>query len=455
MSSLTRLASPPEPPKPPAETDPELFAPTIASPQVADRKALLGRLATELERTLERAEPGSALIVIGLDRFKAVNGVHGYAAGDDALMEITRRVQRANRQQGLFVRLGGDEFALMATGLRHVAQARRLATEIHRALRWPMRLAGRRVTLTASTGIAWIDESYTRADDVLRDAEIALARAKANGRDRSELFDVARHGSSVEMLQIEADLKEAIERGELRLHYQPIVELVSGHLRGFEALVRWHHPRRGLLRPKEFIALASTLGLMPALGEWTLERSCYQLAGWQRRFPRQRWTMSVNVDFQHLTAPGFLDQIERVLRQSQLAPESLVLELTETAMIAGSEEATEVLLQLRERGVEIHVDDFGTGYSSLSYLHQVPTQAIKVDASFVTRMPHDERHRKIVKGIVHLAHDLGLEVVAEGVETEPQWNALRQLGCDYGQGFYFSRPIDPESLEDLIVSGAL
>lgn len=445
MSVAAHLAAPPDSCSPP---------PT-PTPSLRDRQTLLSVLADELEVTRRRGEADAAVLVLGIDRFKTVNGVHGYAAGDKVLAEMSRRLLQISRPGDLVARLGGDEIAVLATGLSGVGQVRRIAAEIHRALRWPMRLAGCRVTVTASSGIAWVDEAYARPDDVLRDAEIALGRAKTHGRDRSELFDLARHGSNVELLEIEADLREAIERGELRLHYQPIVDLASGRIRGFEALVRWQHPRRGLLRPKEFIALASTLGLMPAIGEWTLERACYQLAGWRRRYPQQSWTMSVNVDSQHLTEPGFLDQIDRVLRQSGLGPERLILELTETAVVAGCEQTTEVLQQLRERGVELHVDDFGTGYSTLSYLHQIPAQTLKVDASFVTRMAHDERHLKIVDGIVRLAHDLGFAVTAEGVETQPQWTALRRLGCDHGQGFYFSRPVDPDSLETLIDSGIL
>lgn len=252
------------------------------------------------------------------------------------------------------------------------------------------------------------------------------------------------------------DLHLALERDELRLHYQPIVELTHGGLRGFEALVRWQHPRRGLLRARTFIASASAVGLMPRICEWTLEHACDQLARWRRRFPRREpWTMSVNIDSQHLIDPGFVDQVDRILDAQGLAPGELNLEVTETAMMSRSARATAILHELTQRGIALHIDDFGTGYASLSYLHRLPSRAVKIDASFVTAMLDDERHREIVRSIVDLAHKLDLEVIAEGIETPLHLEALQGLGCDLGQGFYFSRPLDPESLGELLADEKL
>ena len=414
------------------------------------RRALLDRLAAEIESTRRLAAAGSALLVLGLDRLKTINGSLSYAAGDQALVETSRRLAGAIRATDFLAHLGGDEFAILLSGLGQASEAQELAAEILDRLRWPIRLAQRQVSVTSSTGIVWIDEQYSRADEVLRDAEIAMERAKSSGRGRSELFDPSRHGAGVEQLKLATDLRGAIERGELRLHYQPIVELRSGRIRNFEALVRWHHPRRGLLRPREFISLADAIGLMPEICQWTLDNACRQLALWRQRFPFEPWTMSVNIDSRHLVEPGFVDRIDRILSRERITPSCLSLEITESAMLTSSHLATAVLHRLKDRGIQLHIDDFGTGYATLSYLHRIPGQAVKIDASFITRMLHDDRHLEIVRSIIGLAHNLDLEVVAEGVETPPQLRRLRKLGCDHGQGFYFSRPLEPESLEVLL-----
>ncbi len=417
---------------------------------LASRHQLFDRLAREIELTHLCDAPASVLLVLAVDRFMAINGSLGYATGDRVLREVARRLEHSVPAGARVARLGGDEFAVLAPALGGGDDARRLADDLQTRLRWPMRLGGRRVSVSASIGIARIDEGYSRPDEVLRDAEIAMSRAKAGGGARHELFDVTRHGVNVEQLELETELRGALARGELRLHYQPIVDLDGGRVLGFEALVRWQHPRRGLLRPRDFIALADAVGLMPAITEWTLERACHQLAEWQRSFDQPGWTMSVNIDARLLTERGFAAKVDRVLRASGLAPSSLNLEVTETAMMSSSPEAAAMLSRLRDRGIALHIDDFGTGYATLSYLHRVPGRALKIDASFVTDMTGDQRHREIVRSIIGLAHKLDLEVIAEGVETPLHLQALRDLGCDHGQGFYFSRPLDSASLEELL-----
>ncbi len=419
---------------------------------LATRHELFDRLSREIELTHRRDAPDTVLLVLAVDRFMAINGSLGYATGDRVLREVARRLERSVPAGTLACRLGGDEFAVLATGLGS-DDATRLADDLQTRLRWPMRQGGRRVSVSASIGIARIDEGTSRPDEVLRDAEIAMARAKAGGGARHELFDVARHGSNVAQLELETELRGALARGELRLHYQPIVCIESGTVRGFEALVRWQHPRRGLLRPRDFIALADAVGLMPAITEWTLERACRQLADWRLRFgDRRAWTMSVNIDARLLTESGFAGKVDRVLRTSGLTPSSLNLEVTETAMMSTSAESTAMLGRLHNRGIALHIDDFGTGYATLSYLHRVPGRALKIDASFITDMTCDQRHHEIVRSIIGLAHKLGLQVIAEGVETPLHLQALRDLGCDHGQGFYFSRPLDPASLAELLAA---
>lgn len=418
---------------------------------LATRHELFDQLARELELTRRRDAPGSVLLVLAVDRFMAINGSLGYAIGDRVLREVARRLERSLPSGATVARLGGDEFAVLATGLG-AGDAHRLADDLQTRLRWPMRLDGRRVSVSASIGIARLDEDYSRPDEVLRDAEIAMARAKAGGGARYELFDVTRHGAKVVQLELETELRGALARGELRLHYQPIVDLDAGAVLGFEALVRWQHPRRGLLRPRDFLATADAVGLMPAITQWTLEHACRQLVDWQQRFGRPDWTMSVNIDSRLLTEHGFANRVDRVLRTSGLAPSSLNLEVTETAMMSSSPESGALLGRLRDRGIALHIDDFGTGYATLSYLHRVPGRALKIDASFITDMTGDQRHHEIVRSIIGLAHKLGLEVIAEGVETPLHLQALRDLGCDHGQGFYFSRPLDPASLEELLAA---
>ncbi len=421
--------------------------------RLTNRRCLLERIAVELEVSRHREAPRSLVLVVGLDRLRSINGRLGYEAGDQVLVETARRLASSRRPDDLIANLGGDEFGLVLTDLSQLSEAQRLASELQKRLRWPIRFAANQIAISSCFGMTWIDETYATADEVLRDAEIALTRAKAAGQARIEIFDPQRHGEGVELLKIENDLRGAIDRGELRLHYQPIIDLKSGQVRSFEALVRWNHPRRGLLRPKEFLSLARTLGLMPELCAWTLDQACQQLAKWHRLFPKERWTISVNIDSQHLSEPGFVSRVDSFLQRSGLTADSLNLEITESAMMGSDEQSTAVLNQLRDRGVDLHIDDFGTGYATLSYLYRVPGRAVKIDASFITGMLNDSRHLAIVRSIVDLAHNLGFEVIAEGIETPPQLQALREMGCDRGQGFYFSRPLDPDSLEILLAAG--
>ncbi len=443
--------------KPLESDDPEDDAPEDDAPQSLDALTGLstrGELFEQLRRQLElarlHAAPGDVLLVLAVDRFMAINGSLGYAAGDRVLAEVARRLKRTLPSDAVTARLGGDEFAVLVAGVGGAEAARQLAKDLQIGLRWPMCLQGRRISVSASIGIARVDDEYSEPDEVLRDAEIALSNAKAAGGACHQLFDVKRHGARVVQLELETDLRGALARGELRLHYQPIIDLATGTVRGFEALVRWQHPRHGLLKPREFIALAEGLGLLPAISEWTLEHACHQLAEWHRRFQEPAWTMSVNVDSRHLAAGGFADKIERVLQASGLEPGHLILEVTETAMLSSSPESSAVLRRLRDRGIALHIDDFGTGYATLSYLHRLPGRAIKIDASFIAGMTVDERHHEIVRSIVGLAHKLGLEVVGEGVETPLQQQVLQDLGCEFAQGFYFSRPLEPASLEELL-----
>jgi EAL domain-containing protein (putative c-di-GMP-specific phosphodiesterase class I) len=303
-------------------------------------------------------------------------------------------------------------------------------------------------------GIAFSSANYERPEDMLRDADTAMYRAKANGRSRHQVFDVDMHQRAVSLLRLETDLRRGLERNELVPFYQPIVDLKTRRLRGFEALARWYHPTRGLVMPDTFIPIAEETGLIGALGESMLTQACRQMRRWQLAYPRvPELTISVNVSTRQLTQSNVAEQVQRILGETGLAPATLTLEITESALMQNLKTSSQVIQRLHELAVRLHIDDFGTGYSSLSYLHNFPIDTLKVDKSFISRMSGGPGQGEIVKAIVALAHNLGMEVTAEGVETVAQEGALRDLDCTSAQGYLFSRPVPAEEAERLIIHG--
>ena len=404
-----------------------------------------------------------AVFFLDLDRFKVINDSLGHVMGDQLLIATARRLESCLRSTDAVARLseghtvarlGGDEFTILLDHIKHIADATRVADRLQKELALPFNLNGQEVFTTASIGIAVSATGYVRPEELLRDADTAMYRAKALGKARYELFDPAMRDVAVASLRLETDLRKAIERQEFQNFYQPIVSLATGRIVGFEALVRWQHPDRGLVLPGDFILAAEESGMIVSIGQWVLREACRQMRAWQAQFPiTAPWMISVNLSTKQFKQPDLVQQIEEILRETGLESDSLKLEITESLIMDSVDSATAMLSQLKALGIQLSMDDFGTGYSSLSYLHQFPMDTLKVDRSFVSRMATNGQGTDIAHTIVILAHQLGLDVVAEGVETAEQLDQLRSLGCEYAQGYYFSRPVSGDKAEALIEAG--
>ncbi|HSJ09187.1 MAG TPA: EAL domain-containing protein [Longimicrobiales bacterium] len=407
-----------------------------------------------LERLMRHAERHPEYIFgvafLDLDRFKVVNDSLGHLVGDQLLVAIGQRLERCVRQGDTVARLGGDEFAVLLDDVDEARDATRVAERILMELSLPFHLAGHDVFTTASIGIALSSTGYDRASDILRDADTAMYRAKTGGRSRYEVFDRNMHDMAVHTLQVETDLRRALERREFCLHYQPIIDLASGRIHGFEALIRWQHPRRGMVAPDDFVPLAEETGLIVGIGWWVLEEAARQMQQWLVRFPdRVGMTMSVNMSTKQFMQPDLIEQVDTALSRSGLPPRALKLEITESAVVQHEEAVTSALVALRARGIQLCIDDFGTGYSSLSYLHSFPVDTLKIDRSFISQIGSSGSPR-LVETIVALSRNLGMESVAEGVETEEQLAFLRRVGPHYAQGFLFSRALPPAEIEQML-----
>ena len=395
-----------------------------------------------------------AVLFLDLDRFKNVNDSLGHSLGDKLLVAIARRLRKMMRPGDTVARLGGDEFAVLINAVEAPSDATRISERIHDELSRPFDLEGHEVFTTASIGIAMGTTDYDRPEDLLRDADTAMYRAKSLGKNRHSIFDQQMHERAVELLQLETDLRRGVDRDEFCLHYQPIISLARGEIEGFEALVRWQHPERGLVYPNDFIPVAEETGLIVPLGWRVLEKACQKMASWHRDFPSiQPMSINVNLSSRQFLQPDLVDKIRQVLDETRLDPSRLRLEITESMIMEDADSAVLKLKQLRATGVQLHLDDFGTGYSSLSHLHQLPTHTIKIDRSFVSRITGNDDNTEIVATIVSLARSLGMHAAAEGLETAQQLSTMRSLDCDYGQGFFISRPLDEISAGDLIASG--
>jgi diguanylate cyclase (GGDEF)-like protein len=408
-----------------------------------NRALLTDHLRLAIERAKRRADHLFAVLFLDLDRFKNINDSLGHTIGDQLLIAIARRVEGCLRPMDTVARLGGDEFAILLDGLEDFNIAIHVAGRVQDELMQPFNLNGHEVYTTASIGIALSTTGYDHPDNILRDADIAMYRAKDNGKARYEMFDTLMHTRAVALLQLENDLRRAIERQEFRVFYQPIISLETDQIAGFEALVRWEHPERGLVAPAEFIPLSEETGLITEIGHWVLHEACRQTRQWQTALQRPLM-VSVNLSGKQFVQPNLIEQIKHILQETDFDPRWLRLEITESVVMENAEAAASMLLQLRDLGVHLSIDDFGTGYSSLSYLHRFPVTTLKIDRSFISRMGEGDENSEIVRTIMTLASNLGMEVVAEGVETEEQLSQLRVLKCEYGQGYLFSRPVNAE-----------
>ena len=420
-----------------------------------NRALFINRLEMALQRGRRSPRTRFAVLFLDLDRFKVINDSLGHRLGDELLVALADRLRSSVRVIDTVARLGGDEFGFLLEGLVDVRQAIRNAERILAELQRPFHLSGHEVFTSGSIGIAIGDFECSGPEQILRDADIAMYRAKAQGRAAFTVFDQEMHREAVAAMQLENDLRRALERHELELHYQPVACIADGRICGLEALVRWHHPERGLLLPTQFIGSAEETGLIVPLGAWVLETACRQLSRWSQALGSQPGvSVSVNLSARQLAHPDLVPQVRRTLEATGADPARLKLEITESVLMADAPAAQNVLQQLRRGlGLSVMIDDFGTGYSSLAYLHQFPIDTLKIDRSFVSRLGHGEE--EIVRAIVTLGRSLGMQVLGEGVETPAQLAALGRLGCHLAQGFLLAPPLPAAEAEALLRGGRL
>ena len=428
-----------------------------------NRILFMNRLRRALEKSRANPEYLVAVLFLDLDRFKLVNDSLGHMVGDQLLISVAGRLETCLRGsdtiarcdgQSAVARFGGDEFTILLTDLGHPDNAVPVAERILKTLQQPLNLEGHEVFTSASIGIAVGTELCESPEELVRDADTAMYHAKTDGKARYAVFDQSMRTRAVASLQIETDLRRALEREEFRLVYQPIVMLDSHQIVGFEALLRWQHPERGLLSPAEFIPQAEDNGMIVPIGLWVLREACRQTRQWHTRMTNDNLPfISINVASKQLASPGFVDDVRAALTEAGLEPQFVKLEIVESAIMQDPPLVTALLNEVRQMGVHVSLDDFGTGYSSLSYLQDFPVSTLKIDRCFVNRMNNSDEPNEIVDAIVALAHKLQLDVVAEGIENPEQQARLMDIACQYGQGYLFSRPVDSDTAETLLVDG--
>ena len=420
--------------------------------QLPNRALFMDRLEHALVRR-ERSEKAVAVLFLDLDNFKLVNDSLGHEFGDRLLVSVAERLRRCLRAEDTAARFGGDEFAILLEDLTDANDAVRVADQITRALKAPFALESREVFVTTSIGIALGTSERQRPTDILRNADVALYQAKDRGKATWEVFDATMNVLAVDGLDVAADLRRAIERGELAVYYQPQLDLPTGEIMGWEALVRWMHPERGPVPPEVFLSIAEETGLIVQIGSLVLEEACRQAKEWQELHPAADTSlkMSVNLSARQLQRPDeLIREVVRILEKTGLAPGSLVLEITESMIMEDAEHNVDVLGRLKDLGIRVAVDDFGTGYSNLAYLKRFPVDMLKVDKSFVDGLGENSEDMAIVEAVVSLAHALGMSTIAEGIETTEQLERLQALGCQLGQGYYFSEPLPAHKARTLI-----
>jgi diguanylate cyclase (GGDEF)-like protein/PAS domain S-box-containing protein len=411
--------------------------------ELPNRPLFMDRLGHALIR-MERSKGTAAVLFLDLDNFKLVNDSLGHEVGDKLLVAVAERLQRCLRSEDTAARFGGDEFTVLLENVTDISVAVRVADKIQRALLEPFTLRSRKVFVTTSIGIVLATSGRERPTDLLRNADVALYRAKANGKATYEVFDAFMNIQALERLDLEADLRHAIERKEFSVHYQPQLELLTGRIAGWEALVRWMHPERGPIPPAAFLSVAEETGLIFQIGSLVLNEACRQAKEWHEQLPDAiaPLKMSVNISARQLQRPDELvREVVQALEKGGLPPDSLVLEITESMLMGDAEHNADVLGKLKALGIHIAVDDFGTGYSNLAYLKRFPVDTLKVDKSFVDGLVENSEDAAIVEAVVSLARALGMNTVAEGIETSGQASRLRDLGCELGQGYYFFEPL--------------
>ncbi|HIK10205.1 MAG TPA: EAL domain-containing protein [Oscillatoriaceae cyanobacterium M33_DOE_052] len=418
-----------------------------------NRALFMERIQAEIARSHQNREYQFVVMFLDCDRFKVINDSLGHIVGDQLLVAIARRLQEHLDPKDTLARLGGDEFAILLPDVENIHFATRVAQNMIDALCYPFKLERHEVFINASIGIAPSRPDYYKPEHLLRDADTAMYRAKNSGRACYHIFDPAMHDAAVALLELENDLRRAVEREEFILHYQPIVDLALGKITGCEALIRWRHPERGMVSPASFIPVAEETGLIVPIGNWVMRQACHQLRLWQeQKLAPVDFSMGVNLSVRQFSQPNLIGEIDRVLQENYLTPQHLKLEITETAIMDNPRKAAQILLELRAREIQLAIDDFGTGYSSLSYLHSFPVDMLKVDRSFVNGLPGNKENFGLVVAIINIARTMGMTVVAEGIETDEQLGHLRDLNCRFGQGYLFSKPVDAHTAGELIAA---
>ncbi|MBE9033858.1 two-component system response regulator [aff. Roholtiella sp. LEGE 12411] len=418
-----------------------------------NRVLFIRRLEKALNRAQQKYNYQFAVLFLDCDRFKVINDSLGHLVGDELLIAIAHRLQTCLMPVDTLARLGGDEFGILIENLTDISMAIQLAERILEQLALTFKLSRYEVFMNVSIGISWGNKDYERPEYLLRDADTAMYRAKAQGRARYHVFDPVMYQEAIQLLELENDLRRAVERQEFRVYYQPIISLATGKISGFEALVRWQHPIRGLVAPGEFIPVAEETGLINVINIWVLDTACHQLSIWQKHpATPENLTISVNLSARLFSKPDFISQIDQIIDENKINPANLELEITESVIMENTNGIKTILQQLKQRKIKLIMDDFGTGYSSLSYLYSFPLNALKIDKSFVKRMQENQENMGLVPAMIGIADSMGLTAIAEGVETKEQLAQLRSLNCNFAQGYLFSRPLEQQLVLNLLIA---
>lgn len=416
-----------------------------------NRNLLIERIEFTIAHAKRNPDYKYGILFIDLDRFKVINDSLGHLIGDQLLIAVSNLLQECVRENDLVARLGGDEFVILLDGIKSIQDATSIGERIQQKMRSPFELESQNIFTSASIGIVIGSTEYNNHADLMRDADIAMYRAKDKGKARYTIFDQTMYDETLKLVELENSLRFALKRNELTMHYQPIISLDNNHLVGFEALIRWQHPERGAISPVEFIPIAEDTGLILDIGEWLLKEACQQLQTWRQQFASvpqiNSLKMSINLASQQLQEPEFIQKLDQILLETGLEGSSLRLEITESVLIEPEGTIQNTLRQIKNRNIKLSIDDFGTGYSSLSYLRRFPIDNLKIDRSFIQQMNFDSENFEIVRLIITLAKTLGMKTISEGVETALQLNQLKGLGCEFAQGYLFSIPLAPKEIE--------
>ena len=419
-----------------------------------NRALFMEHLTMAVKRAKRRDDYRFAVLYLDIDRFKLVNDSLGHSVGDSLLGAFASRIQASLRDIDTLARFGGDEFVILLEDIENSEYASGVADRLQQELKRPFMVEGKEVFAPASFGVVLNTKDYNQPEDIIRDSDAAMYHAKENGKAQYKVFDKTLHKKASHLLQRETDLRKSIHRNEFENHYQPIVDLRTSSLVGFESLIRWNHPQLGLIYPDSFISIAEETGLIVPITKLIAQQACEDLCHWQKQLKDQlKLTMNINISSKHFQSPTLLDEIKEILDKTGMPPEQLKLEITETALMEDADETIRLVHRLKDFGIKLVIDDFGTGYSSLSYLQRLPIDALKVDRSFVSRIKNEpDGNRNIVEAIISLAHRLNMIVVAEGVETEEQLAILLEMNCQFGQGYLFSKPLSKPNVDKLIVN---